>query len=201
MTETEKFSPRLPPSRIVLVRHGQTQLEPDDALRGRLSIPLDKDGREQVRQLAEDIKAVQPELIVCGPLKRALQTAGAIVEVTAAPMKIDERLIDRDFGEATSMRPQQVIEMWGSIEFAPGVEPMPELRTRALAAVCQDRGASPVVIVGHDVVNRMILHEISGRDWSEIHQSVGCWNLIEWSYEKGWEIKAIDMHGPIDEYL
>ncbi len=202
MSETEvEYRPNLPPGRIVLVRHGQTQLEPDDALRGRLEIPLDKQGREQVRQLAEDIAAVRPELVVCGPLKRALQTAGAIVEVTGAKLVIDHRLIDRDFGEATSMTPKQIEEMWGTIEYAPNVEPMPDLRSRAMAAMCQDRGASPIIMVGHDVVNRMILHEVSGLKWEEITQSTACWNIIDWDYENGWRIVAMNKTGPIDDYL
>lgn len=196
------YQPHLPPRRIVLVRHGQTTPDTTDyILRGRLETPLDKDGREQVRELAQNIAAANPELIVCGPLKRALQTAGAIVEAVACPLKIDKRLIDRDFGEATSMTPSQVIKNWGSIEYVPGAEPITELRSRVMAAMCQDRGASPIVMVGHDVINRMILHEVSGLDWNEITQSTACWNIIDWSYDGGWKIVAMDKHGPIDEYL
>jgi phosphohistidine phosphatase len=73
--------------RLFLVRHAHSDPGDPDELR-----PLSARGREQARELAERLVAVEPGLIVTSPLLRARETAAAIASATGAELKVDERL-------------------------------------------------------------------------------------------------------------
>jgi phosphohistidine phosphatase len=73
--------------RLFLVRHAHSDPGDPDELR-----PLSARGREQARELAERLVAVEPGLILTSPLLRARETAAAIATATGAEIKVDERL-------------------------------------------------------------------------------------------------------------
>jgi phosphohistidine phosphatase len=73
--------------RLFLVRHAHSDPGDPDELR-----PLSARGREQARELAERLVAVDPALVVTSPLLRARETAGAIATATGAEVRVDERL-------------------------------------------------------------------------------------------------------------
>ena len=73
--------------RLFLVRHAHSDPGEPDELR-----PLSARGREQARELAERLSAVEPALVVASPLLRARETASAIAKATGAELRVDERL-------------------------------------------------------------------------------------------------------------
>jgi phosphohistidine phosphatase SixA len=73
--------------RLFLVRHAHSDPGEPDELR-----PLSARGREQARELAEQLATVEPELVVASPLLRARETASAIAKATTAELRVDERL-------------------------------------------------------------------------------------------------------------
>jgi phosphohistidine phosphatase len=73
--------------RLFLVRHAHSDPGEPDELR-----PLSGRGREQARELAERLTAVDPALVLASPLLRARETASAIAKATGAELRIDERL-------------------------------------------------------------------------------------------------------------
>jgi phosphohistidine phosphatase len=73
--------------RLFLVRHAHSDPGEPDELR-----PLSGRGREQARELAERLVAIEPALVVASPLLRARETASAIAKATGAELRVDERL-------------------------------------------------------------------------------------------------------------
>jgi phosphohistidine phosphatase SixA len=73
--------------RLFLVRHAHSEPGEPDELR-----PLSARGREQARELAEQLAAIEPALVVASPLLRARETASAIAKLTGAELRVDERL-------------------------------------------------------------------------------------------------------------
>jgi phosphohistidine phosphatase SixA len=73
--------------RLFLVRHAHSDPGEPDELR-----PLSGRGREQARELAEQLVSVEPALVVASPLLRARETASAIAKLTGAELRVDERL-------------------------------------------------------------------------------------------------------------
>jgi len=83
---------------IALVRHGQTEANRTGLLLGRSDVPLNDAGRAQATAIAATFDAA-PAAIVSSPLRRALDTAAAIAEPWGIDVRVDDRLVEIDYGE------------------------------------------------------------------------------------------------------
>lgn len=88
-----------PPTRLVLVRHGQTALSVDRRYSGRGNPELTELGQSQARGAAQRV-ALEPEVaaIVSSPLARTCATAEAISAATGVAVTVDDGFIETDFG-------------------------------------------------------------------------------------------------------
>lgn len=85
---------------IALVRHGETAANREGRLQGRLDLPLNETGRVQADGLAAALaRGTRPLVVVTSPLLRARQTAAVISAATGAPLEVDDRLIEVDYGD------------------------------------------------------------------------------------------------------
>ena len=84
---------------IFVVRHGETEWNAVNKVLGRTDIPLNNKGMEQAYELARSLKDLKIDIFLCSPLCRARQTADAISNETGIRYKIDDRLIEQDFGK------------------------------------------------------------------------------------------------------
>ncbi len=100
--------------RLILVRHGQTDLNVQKRLQGSSEIPLNSRGREQARQTHELVveKDIVPTKLISSPLGRAIETCCLVAgidiscyeegSITAsnkpAQIEIDDNLIEMGFG-------------------------------------------------------------------------------------------------------
>jgi broad specificity phosphatase PhoE len=137
---------------LVLVRHGQTQVNAEGRLQGRLDAPLSELGRRQAASLA----AVVPRAarVVSSPLVRARETA----EVFGLPVEVDERWVEMDYGEYDGRPlaevPTELWERWRSDadHRPPGGESLTTVGRRVRAAcaeLLEDAVGHDVVVVSH----------------------------------------------------
>ena len=84
---------------ILLTRHGQTEWNLLKKVQGKADIELNEKGIQQAEETRDFLKNEKIDLILCSPLKRALQTAEIINQGRNIRMIIDERVSERDFGE------------------------------------------------------------------------------------------------------
>lgn len=184
------------PRVVLLVRHGRTPLNAAGALRGRIDVALDDIGQLEAAAVGRALTALDVGAILTSPLLRARQTAAAITAATGAPVEIDDRLIDRDYGPWAGHPPAAVEERYGSLDAAPGVETTAAVRTRALAVMhaAGDRAEEqPVVVVAHDAINRIVLAALMPAlgPAERIPQRTGCWNRLERT-PSGWSVPIVD---------
>ena len=99
--------------KLYVIRHGQTDYNVKHVFQGHTDIPLNDVGIAQAKQTAKKFENINIDLIIVSPLTRAIQTAKYIKEITNAEMIIDERLIERSFGdmEGHSNRTEWNIQM------------------------------------------------------------------------------------------
>ena len=81
-------------TKIILIRHGQTEWNLLDKLRGRSEIELDDTGMKQAQATAEHIATWQVSAVYSSPLQRAMTTAQIVaqrfgLEVEKLPGVID----------------------------------------------------------------------------------------------------------------
>ena len=95
---------------ICFLRHGQTDWNLQFKMQGREEVPLNQSGIAQAVDCAKGLKKAKDECgieftkIVSSPLSRAVDTAKIIKEETGCEiLEIDERVIERDFGELSGL--------------------------------------------------------------------------------------------------
>jgi broad specificity phosphatase PhoE len=170
---------------VYLVRHGQTPLNVSGVLRGLLDPSLDDVGLGQARRLGAVLGSRVLSAVVASPLRRARETALPVADRAGREVAADRRLIDRDYGRWAGTRRESVVARWGSVDDAPGVEPLFVVRDRAvegMADIAGRAGGGAVVVVSHDAVNRQVLVAFGADlgDPEELPQENGCFNTLEW---------------------
>ena len=88
---------------ILLTRHGQTEWNLLGKVQGKADIELNEKGIQQAEETRDSLSNEKIDLILCSPLKRAVQTAEIINQGRNIPIIIDERVSERDFGEFEGM--------------------------------------------------------------------------------------------------
>jgi probable phosphoglycerate mutase len=153
---------------VTLVRHGQTERSAIKAYSGRLDVPLTDIGREQARRTAQQLAGTDIDAVITSPLSRARDTAQAIADATGAPLTVDERLTEIDYGpfeglDRAGARAKfgQAFEDWRADPFGapvPGMEALPAALERARAASADALATCEhPVLVGHQGILRIVL--------------------------------------------
>lgn len=113
------------PTRILLLRHGQTPLSVERRYSGRGEVSLTELGAQQAAAAAQRLAGVAGvdarTPIVTSPLGRARQTADAVAKATTGEVSVHAGLLETDFGR------------WEGLTFAEAAARDPELHRRWLA--------------------------------------------------------------------
>ncbi|HMN20079.1 MAG TPA: histidine phosphatase family protein [Ottowia sp.] len=134
-------------TRILLVRHGETDWNRDARVQGHEDIALNAAGRRQARCLAAALAAADPiDAVFSSDLARALETARPCAEAIGAPLQPTPALRERHFGlyqgrrfvDVRAEQPAQA-ERWRrrDPDWAPpgGGESLQQFRDRIVPAV------------------------------------------------------------------
>jgi broad specificity phosphatase PhoE len=183
-------------NRVILCRHGRTRLNAEAVLRGRLDPPLDDVGRAEAEELARMLPPMQTRTVLSSPLGRAVQTAQAIASQLDATVVTDSRLIDRDYGDWAGHPLSEVVAMHGSIDAAPGVEPLATVAARARSILDEQVGVvahSHVIMVSHDAVLKTLLASLDRclGPIDSIGQHTACWNSLI-RLEQQWHVEFVN---------
>lgn len=130
---------------LILARHGETEWNIAGRAQGRADSPLTAAGIEQARALGRTLAAKGVEHIVSSTLGRALHTAELVAEIIGCEVSVDERFVERAFGElegrsvaeALAENPQwaQVVRGHDPLAAAGGSESLHDVAQRALPAL------------------------------------------------------------------
>jgi broad specificity phosphatase PhoE len=183
--------------RIFLVRHGRTSLNAAGLIRGRLDPELDETGLAEANAVADAIASRGLMTVLSSPLRRAVDTAAHIGARAGTAVRIDERLIDRDYGSWAGKAKSELLAQWGSLDAAPGVEPSAEVLARAMDAfddVARRDGSGWSALVTHDAVLQLLLPALDPRlDRPDpLPQHTGCFNVLEENGD-GWIATEVDV--------
>lgn len=153
---------RAEPTRLVLLRHGQTPLSIERRYSGRGNPRLTELGEQQALAAASRIAAeADVAAVVSSPLDRACQTAQAVVDRIGGEVIEDAGFIENDFGgwegltfsEAAARDPQVHARWLGDYTApAPDGESFAQVAERVIAAkdqLVQKYSGRTVVVVSH----------------------------------------------------
>lgn len=172
------------PTRILLLRHGQSTWNAARRWQGQADPPLTELGEEQAYQAS--LKLGVFDDVVASDLERARRTAEIIAaQIGIGPVRLDERLRENHAGEWEGLTAAEVEAGWpGYLDEhrrPPGFEPAQEVEVRVLAALVQAARQVPdgeILAVSHGGVIRVLrrLLEVDdvaipnlGGSWFTVH--------------------------------
>lgn len=141
---------------LILVRHGETAVNSQGRLQGRVETELNERGHEQAERLAVAVAKLEPVAVVTSPLRRTRETAAAIGRATGLHVEIDERLTELHYGDWEGSRfaelPEGAFDAWRADPTftPPGGESLVDLRARVVPCI-EDllERERPIVVVSH----------------------------------------------------
>jgi broad specificity phosphatase PhoE len=157
-------------TRIVLIRHGQTEWNRIERFRGHIDVPLNDDGHRQAQMVARRLSSWHINGVYSSPLARALQTADPIAEACGRSVSLLDGITDVDYGSWAGLSPEEaasqypeLFETWlenPQLIHFPGGESLEQVESRALATleeVCSAHRGKSIAMVSHVVVNRVLI--------------------------------------------
>jgi broad specificity phosphatase PhoE len=157
-------------TRVVLLRHGETEWNRVERFRGRIDIELNQLGQQQALAAAQRLSGWQIEAIYSSPLQRALQTAQPVAHACGLELDILDGITDVDYGSWAGLSAEEARaqdpELYGTwlqtplLTRFPQGESLQQVQTRAWAVLNERSSAhqgETIVLVSHVVVNRVLV--------------------------------------------
>jgi probable phosphoglycerate mutase len=183
-------------TRVLLIRHGATVLTAEDRFAGSTDVELSDEGREQARCLGTRLAGEPLACVVASPMRRTLDTAGAIARSHGLEVTRDAGLREIDHGHWEGLTRREVearhgdeYAAWESdpYTFAPaGGETGLAVTARALPVIRSIVVAHPgriVAVVSHKATIRLILSSVLGIDArgyrDRLDQAPACLNVLD----------------------
>src|SRR5512135_2600053 len=159
-------------TRILLVRHGETDFNLTHRFQGRIDIPLNEEGKNQAQALALALKDEFLTAMYSSPLIRAMETARSVKAFhPSTPLLEEEGLIEMDLGELDGKQAgdwiahhQEFYRAWRTTPSRlkmPGGESLEEVQIRAMDTLERITRPYPpgstLLLCSHNFVNRTII--------------------------------------------
>lgn len=193
-------------TRLVLLRHGQTDWNVAGRYQGQTDIPLNAVGVEQARLAAPLVAALRPVAIVSSPLSRARDTAAPIADQLGLDVDLDDRLREIHVGSWSGLTTAQMHDVDPGFERAfragrdyrrsPEGETADEVGVRmraALADIAARHEGHTVLVVTHGLALRMGTGYLLGHDFQQTWR-LGPMDNCGWTIlgrrDDGWHLEA-----------
>lgn len=194
-------------TRIILVRHGETQWNKEGRYQGQIDTDLSDRGKEQGELLGEALKGIKIDIAYSSPLKRAFETAQAGLKYHDLEIGIVPGLTEISHGTWEGLLSSELKETHGVLveqwHATPHLVQMPEgenlqqVQARAMAAIeelAEKHEGQTVLVVSHDATNKAIICGALGIDLSrfwQVKQDNTCINVLE--YQDGrWRVALLN---------
>ncbi|MFN8639730.1 MAG: histidine phosphatase family protein [Dehalococcoidia bacterium] len=163
-------------TRLLLVRHGETDAAVTGRTQGRIDNPLNARGEAQARALVERLARERPTAIYSSPAARALATAAPLEVALGLEALRDTRLLEMDYGDFDNLtgaelreRHPDFMRSWAEEDPTtlrmPGGETLSEVQARMLAVVAEierARVGEVVAVFSHGFALRTLICAVLG---------------------------------------
>ena len=149
---------------VYFVRHGESVWNVADKICGSTDVALTEKGHRQAELTANKFieQGIDADIILCSPLMRAKDTAEHISKITGIPFKVEQRLIEQNFGKWEGASPRRSPEFTeAKMQFVSdfeGGESMFRLAQRIYNLLDEIKGDSEhtYILVAHNGIARVV---------------------------------------------
>jgi ribonuclease HI len=199
------------PTRLLLLRHGQTELSISRRYSGRGNPALTEEGRRQADAAARYLGARGGvAAVISSPLERAFETATAAGKTLGVDVRVDDDLIETDFGEwegltftEAAQRDPELHRRWlrdTSVE-PPGGESFDAVAhrvSRARNRIIAEYGAATVLVVSHVTPIKTILRlalDAGAGILYRLHLDLASLSIAEFYADGGSSVRLVNQTG------
>jgi uncharacterized phosphatase len=149
-------------TKLLLVRHGETDWNLERRVQGQTDTPLNETGRRQAEALARELANERIDAVYASDLRRALDTARAIAGPRGLGVHLVPELREKNFGSWEGLTDDEVLERfpeartgpWGDAETPDDVV---ERVLGALRHIAERHPGDQVLVVSHGGPLRAVL--------------------------------------------
>ena len=154
---------------LYLVRHGETVDNANQIMQGQTQGELNENGLRQARELGEQWKNREIDVVIASDLRRSVDTAAIIAAPHGLEVMMTPLLRERDWGGFTGRYiPSLKNEVWPD-----DIETLENLLSRAgefIAYVKKTYPGKKVLAVGHGIINKAIQAVYYKKSMSDIQR-------------------------------
>ena len=170
-------------SRIILVRHGETDWNKEGRFQGQIDIPLNETGKNQAQKASTYLKSIDFSKAYSSSMSRPLETAKIILgkKSNLSILKIDE-LLEISHGLWEGKLEKEIKTTWPEMlkkwhqepenVIMPEGESIEDVSKRSLNAwqnICKNQNKNDItLVVAHDAVNKTLICNLLGLSYSQI---------------------------------
>jgi probable phosphoglycerate mutase len=160
----------IPPTRIVLVRHGESIWHAENRYAGRTDIGLTPNGDAQAASLALWARTAGLAAVYSSTLSRAIATATPVAEACDLRLQTMTDLMELDFGRGEGLSDREMGERFPAARAAFKMDPVKhhlpegedpmlavERGMRALRQIAAKHRGQRVLVVAHSTLMRLLL--------------------------------------------
>lgn len=144
--------------KIYMLRHGETDWNIEGRLQGRMDIPMNESGKEQIKAIGQFLKdsGFCVGRIISSPLLRAKQTTEIISKAIdfKGNISFDELLLERSFGKLEGVLWSSEIDL-NDTEY--GIESVELLCQRGQEVLLKYGDEKDVLVVAHGAIIKAIV--------------------------------------------
>jgi 2,3-bisphosphoglycerate-dependent phosphoglycerate mutase len=104
-------------SRLILLRHGESQWNLENRFTGWVDVPLSPKGETEARAAGEKLKSYRFDRAFTSVLQRAIETLRIVLEITgqtAVPIERDQALNERMYGDLQGLNKDDTVKKYGA---------------------------------------------------------------------------------------
>ena len=187
-------------SKLLLVRHGNTQLNSAERYWGHTDVGLGADGLQQAARLRDHLADEEINAVYTSDLKRAIVTAEIIASNHHLDITICPELRETNFGEFEGLtfkeinrRYPELSKMWSNWDLKlkfPGGESVDELIARVIKfprRLEQHKPEETILVVAHSASLRMLICHLLGiklEHWRQLRLDLASLSILD-TYPQG----------------
>ena len=214
----QKIPKKIGDSRIILVRHGETNWNKEGRFQGQIDIPLNEKGKDQASKASRYLEEIKFTKAFSSSMKRPYETAKIIlknknikIEKIQSLVEISHGLWEGKLEEEIKLSWPEMLKDWHEKPESvtmPNGESIKQVSDRTISAwnqICNSQQENDTtLLVAHDAVNKTLICHILGLSYSDIwmiKQGNGGITVIDIFKNKNYVLSAVNITNHLGDVL
>jgi len=214
----QKIPKKIGDSRIILIRHGETNWNKEGRFQGQIDIPLNDKGKGQASKASDYLEEIKFTKAFSSSMKRPYETAKIILKNNNIHIEKIDSLVEISHGLWEGKLEEEIRRTWPEMlkkwhekpesVTMPEGESIKQVSDRAISAwniICDSQRENDTsLLVAHDAVNKTLICHILGLSYSDIwmiKQGNGGITVIDIFKNKNYVLSSVNITNHLGQVI